>query len=802
MKKNKIIGVAALAAMMGLSGCQLVDTGVCSHDWSDWEITDAPTCIDRGTRERTCYKCNKIQTRPISYDLTYGHDWVNDPTSDKKATCTEPGVTGSQYCTRCGAQKKGVATELGGHSFEVVENPSDEKYHDASCTKPGLKLKKCINCDATEEEIIQAKGHLAGTAQFDNGNKMGVVKCGRQGCNEVMAYELDIKDAEGFNTPGTRMSSKAGDNSKAVWDISSYIGSVIKEGSYDIQLEAAMGDASHGTRKLYNMARKDLAVEGDIEGNSTGGTPDKVTEDPYRYFVKVDSTTYYPSTKDSYADLGLEAGSGNFKYFTFLQGVSINKDTKVLQLIHGDITYYSLYVRSIRFIPHEHDIHPHEEPAENGRSGYLLDKCYCGYRYLTIDANDGTITNRDTSLPNSYVKLADDGDSATYTFNLDESITGSLYLVGKQAVANMSKNPYDFNVTCNDEAISFNKDGKVSSSFFSGSDVDMAGYSNEGRILIGEVTLKANANGGNNTLKITRDGEGCFALSQIVVEARPTGHIHDFVRDESKDVKATCKSDAKEYSYCSCGLEKFDPIPNTQEKHDFQPTGGREPTCTADGYIDYTCSKCGEYKFETVPAAHSMMTVTPQYGEALYELKRCSKNDGATEATWTLNQDMIKDNGVTTSISPISGTMSNNTPFTVFKFDAANRSVTLKYDTEGTKAVNATFSINATAKVDEISSTLAYRQEESASNKIDIYVNGNKVEYDSISLFKYLSNLGLKNVASNGKDGDSVLADPMWLDYYTINLKAGLNEIVINFPENSPHSLYIGGFRLSYTAAE
>lgn len=809
MKKSKLLGIAALAAMIGLSGCNMLDTTSCAHQWSAWEILEVPTCLEKGVRERTCYLCNRNQTRTINVDTTYGHDWIPDPASDTPKTCTTPGITGSKICSRCYQKRKGSQTELGDHSWDIANpQPSDAKYKDSTCTEAGLIQNKCIYCNATEDVVIKAKGHEAGQADF-TGGKMGIVRCSRENCDEVMAYELDVKDAVGYNTPTVRMNQKTGASSKSSWDISSYVGTIIPEGSYDIELEAAMTDASHGTRKLYNMARKDLVVDGDEEGNATAGTPDSVTESPYRYFIKIDSTTYYPTTKESYSDLGLQVGNTNFRYFKFLEGVTLSKDSNSLELIHGSIGY-SLFIRSIRFKPHTHDILPHDEPTINGRTGYSLDKCYCGYRHLVAEAKDGVISHKDATLPEDYVRLTNVDDTATYSFNVEESITGSLYLVGRQAVANMDKTPYNIKVTCNDEEIEINKEGKVSSDFFTTTGTsDLANYSNEGRILIGEVTLKENAKYGNNELKITCTGEYNIAINQIVVEARPTGHIHDFVRDPSRDEPATCRTDEKQYFYCSCGQEEVKTIPGTMKEHNLIESYRLEPSCDNTGLVVKVCQNEGcNYNEQTVlPKTHDMSTITAPDGAA-YELKDCSKCHKAKEATWMLKDcaNLIEDetDGVyaPASLTPKTGNKSDNlTEFTVYKFDVAKRRVTLTYEHDGEEAVQAMFSMFATTKTSNIANCQAYRQTtgqtDNPQTKLELNVNSVTTNYSSSYLNKTVGDLGLQSVDSK-VDDNGTLADPVWMDYYKVELEPGTNTIVVNFPTKTQYSLYIGGFRISY----
>ncbi|MCR5309383.1 MAG: hypothetical protein K6E21_04660 [Bacilli bacterium] len=799
MKKNKIIGVVALASMMGLSGCNLLDNvgGACAHQWSVWEIIEEPTCQDRGQRERYCELCGKVQTRSIAIDNINGHNWVDDEGGDKVATCTEHGITGSKYCTRCYQKKRGTETELGAHSMERSNpQPSDPKYKDSTCEESGLYQEKCRFCGITNDVAIDKKGHKEAAPDF-SGGKVGVVRCST--CGDFIAYELDIKDAKGFNTPTVRMGARSGDSSKAVWDISSCIGDVIPAGSYDILLEAAMTDSAHGTRKMYNMARKDLVVEGD--DNNLQGSPDSIDESAYRYYVKVDATNYYPTTKESFADLGLSVGTSNFKYVNFLEGVSINKESTSLEFIHGNIGY-SLYVKSIRLKPHNHTMETSNVPAGTNHVGYTLDKCNkCGYRKITIAASEAVATNLDTTAPAGHVRLAADSDKLTFNINLDENISGSLFLTGRQSTSNMDETPFNIIVENNGEVISGDWSGKKSSDYFNAEgDTGVVGYSNEGRLLIGEVDLRENTKYGTNQLVITRTGDYNIALKEIVIEGRPTGHIHELVHKSEDDTPATCRSNRTEAWVCSCGLTEKRVIQDTKTPHDFRIDTDYAPTCESEGTRILVCNNCGQRETIITPKAHDMVTVDAPDG-AEYELKKCSKCGLAVEATWTLNQAMIKDyNGseyVQTAATAKSGKMSDGiTQMTVFKFDTANRRVVLNYSYDGDEAVDAMLSMFATTKASEVERCNAYK--ENSAKKLSITVNGDEVSYKNAYNNKTMADLGLTNTESNVNDNGAKLADAKWLQYYEVELIRGMNEIVIDFPLESEYPLYIGGFRLSY----
>ena len=811
MKKNKVIGIGALCAMMGLSGCNLLGQQSCVHDWSAWEVIEEPTCIDRGMRERYCLKCDRVQTRSIAIDTVEGHSWVPDPSFDKDPTCTEKGVRNSKYCENCYARQKGVETEYSGHNMVKVDSPTDPKYKDSTCEETGLYQMKCLNCDATEDVVIEAKGHKDSLPVYANENdKIGIVNCAREGCGKFIAYQLDIERAEGFHTPKQRMDAYSGKaENKATWDISSYIDTVIPSGTYDIKLEAAMTDAAHGVRKLYNMAREDLWVEGDENGNNSQGIADKVSESPYRYFINLDGDAYYPTTKESYSDLELNVGYQNTKYVRFVEGVKINKNSSALSLVHGDIGY-ALYIKSIRLIPHEHKMQTDTFESTNGRVGYTLEKCIeCGYRKITINANDankvvtGSMAEADEGR---LVKLNANGNSVNYKIYVDDCITGDLYFVGRQSLSDMEQSPFALTVKNSNEDVTGEWEGKKASDFLEvNSSPSMDGYSEEGKVLVGKVTLKENSRFGGNELVITRTGDYNISMSKIVIEGRVGEHIHKFEHDANLDEAATCKKDKREYTHCSCGQFKYETVPNTKAEHTWGDPVVVPATCSAEGYEIYTCTVCGERKQVTIPITHNMISWTAPEGAA-YNLFECDSCHEAREATWNLEQATIEDykDGAysATTAQAVSGKTSTGEDFSVLKFDAAKRRVTLSYIYQGDEAVPAKLSMLATTKATNIASCKAYVQNETTGpqEKFVVSVNGTKVDIPEADKDKNIGDLGLKNIESQLTLSDgSKLADPMWLEYCGFQLTPNAtNTIVIECPTKTSYSMFIGGFKLSH----
>lgn len=69
----------------------------CIHDWSDWYVSEAPTCGDKGTEIRYCYNCNEQQTKSIP--ATGKHEWADWETV-KSPTIYRAGLK-KRFCYYC-----------------------------------------------------------------------------------------------------------------------------------------------------------------------------------------------------------------------------------------------------------------------------------------------------------------------------------------------------------------------------------------------------------------------------------------------------------------------------------------------------------------------------------------------------------------------------------------------------------------------------------------------------------------------------------------------------------------------------
>ena len=168
--KKRIIIVFAILTMALVLSCAFVacnktesdktgtDKDVCEHV----EATDVavePTCTEKGLTEgKHCSKCGKILQAQTEIPAL-GHDFSNEWTIDKEATCTEKGSK-SHHCTRC--EVKSDETEI-----PTIEHSESDWIIDkeATCTEDGSKHTECTVCHTMiKTENISALGHTGGTA--------------------------------------------------------------------------------------------------------------------------------------------------------------------------------------------------------------------------------------------------------------------------------------------------------------------------------------------------------------------------------------------------------------------------------------------------------------------------------------------------------------------------------------------------------------------------------------------------------------------------------------------------------------
>jgi len=97
----------AIIATIGfvLIGCKEPDDNVTqthTHQWGNWSVTTAATCVATGSQTRACSSCDETQTEAIGIDTVNGHDMqVVEGEEELAPTCEEDGL-GEMACAREG----------------------------------------------------------------------------------------------------------------------------------------------------------------------------------------------------------------------------------------------------------------------------------------------------------------------------------------------------------------------------------------------------------------------------------------------------------------------------------------------------------------------------------------------------------------------------------------------------------------------------------------------------------------------------------------------------------------------------
>ena len=146
MKKKLVISlltiVAAACIVFAISACEAPH----EHSYGEWTVVTAPTCTEEGTEQREC-DCGEEETRTIA---ALGHDLMGH--AAQAPTCTEPGWSAYQTCTRCNYTtfEELAAT---GHNYESTVTT------ESTCTTDGVLTYTCTNCGDSYTEAITASGH-------------------------------------------------------------------------------------------------------------------------------------------------------------------------------------------------------------------------------------------------------------------------------------------------------------------------------------------------------------------------------------------------------------------------------------------------------------------------------------------------------------------------------------------------------------------------------------------------------------------------------------------------------------------
>ena len=126
------------------------------HQFSDWNTTTEPTCTTKGSEERSCSVCGKVETQDKD---ALGHDFASEYTTDKEPTCTTEGSK-SQHCSRCEATQNVTTIDALGH---IEVKGGTEQVH-SSCSVCGTILSSTHTI--TSKVTIEPTCETMGTTQY------------------------------------------------------------------------------------------------------------------------------------------------------------------------------------------------------------------------------------------------------------------------------------------------------------------------------------------------------------------------------------------------------------------------------------------------------------------------------------------------------------------------------------------------------------------------------------------------------------------------------------------------------------
>ena len=124
------------------------------HDLGEW--TNTATCLEGGTKTRSCSRCDYTESEPTS---ALGHDFSVHQDA-VAVTCTTDGSSEYYTCSRCGApdpDRSKTTVTAPGHKW--VTNPTEAYLRTpATCTEPASYFQSCETCGAKSDTMVFISG--------------------------------------------------------------------------------------------------------------------------------------------------------------------------------------------------------------------------------------------------------------------------------------------------------------------------------------------------------------------------------------------------------------------------------------------------------------------------------------------------------------------------------------------------------------------------------------------------------------------------------------------------------------------
>lgn len=558
MKNKKLLATALLSLALGLVGCgggegdgeptgdEKAPVETCKdHKWSGWETVKQATCVEKGSKERKCTVCGTVDPKEIPISTT--HDWeqnFSDATHvPVTATCNVAAKTFKQ-CKVCKTIEE-IPGEKLAHDFEeAVDQPANSE-----CNTP-TKIASCKNCDT--------------------------VKVNWRACDVDEAITSPKTDTNLKNTYNTTTGSA-------------------KFGGTEYNKGQVETEGSHLGYSVYvpnKVAKAKLSFRVKLH-NQTGVVFDAVPNDNAPGYIKV-GEEFVQSTKRYALDVNgvnVELGddpytnedASNEGWYEFPCEFALNKGANeiVLKRMGGYRAEMFEFALEFEVINHNEDEHtwvaataPTQGADDVDLKKYVCDCGLIKYEINAVDAKGEFATGSSikNKTPEGYLKLAGNGQSISYKFNLDKGFNGKIYQYGFiDSYSSNKNNKIYYNgsgnveVKVNDNVVDISSmvDKKFSDVF--GEDADSSGNSVEKNVLVGDVSLAA----GENTLVFKRTQSLNLSVKSFVIIGEE-GCSHSYIADTNKtDVAPTCETDGVSYFVCEhCGQTKE--VPANKLGHDME----------------------------------------------------------------------------------------------------------------------------------------------------------------------------------------------------------------------------------------
>ncbi len=178
----------------------LTDVGTATGHTLVTDNAVAPTCTKTGLTEGShCSVCNEIIVKQETVPAL-GHDFSNEWTIDKEASCTENGSK-SHHCSRCDEKSDITVIEALGHNYGEWIITSE-----ATCKSAGSEYRTCNVCGYKEKRTIDKLEHNFGewvvmnkaTVLSDGLNQRICKDCGTVESEVLPKIEIDIDTNSGY----------------------------------------------------------------------------------------------------------------------------------------------------------------------------------------------------------------------------------------------------------------------------------------------------------------------------------------------------------------------------------------------------------------------------------------------------------------------------------------------------------------------------------------------------------------------------------------------------------------------------